>query len=140
MLEIKRLRQNSKKSTKPIRLLGINQNGRIMINSALQNEILLVEWVGVHSVEEDHNLDDNRVELKEEDSKISSHNLVGWDDDSNLEDSSSILETYSVEVVGLSLANRHHMKKNQKKKSKTSMSQKLLRFRGLIFSMIPLFL
>ncbi len=109
-----------------------------MINSDPQNEILLVEWVVIHSAEGNLEQDHNQVELKVEGLRIYFHNLVGWDDDNNLEGSSSILEIYSVEVADLSLANKHHTKKNQKKKSKTSMSQKLLKFLGLIFSMIPL--
>ena len=86
-------------------------------------------------MEGDHNHLDNRVDLNH-DTRIFSHNLVGWDDN-NLGDLSSILGIFS-EVEKNNPEDKKQSKKNQKKKSRILMSQKPSKYHGSISSMIPL--
>ena len=78
-----------------------------------------MEWVGILLDEDDHNPDDNLVELKVADSKIYSHSLVEWDEVGL----NSILVIYLVEDEEgeHNHVNKHREKKNQKKKSRILM-------------------
>lgn len=113
----KKAEANTKKSTRHIKSLGIQQNDRTMTNLVLQKEIHSVEWVGILLDEDDQGRDDNLVELKVVDSKISSHNLVGWDE----VELNSILVISLVEEEGHNHVSKPQEKKSQKKKSKILM-------------------